>query len=187
MFDFATKFEAGHTYRKFLEAYGTAEHRRRWSAVHQQIQLSDEQLQRLRGFCREMRVLCLAGTWCGDCVEQCPIFDHFAKATSCIQLRMFDRDDHRELAEELRVCGGCRVPSVVFLSEDGQHVGRYGDRTLARYRHLAAQLSGASCPTGLVPPGQSLTDAVVDDWLDEFERAQLILRTSPRLREKHGD
>jgi hypothetical protein len=27
----------------------------------------------------------------------------------------------------------------------------------------------------------------VGEWLGEFERAQLILRLSPRLRQKHGD
>jgi hypothetical protein len=30
-------------------------------------------------------------------------------------------------------------------------------------------------------------NAVVDDWLREFERVQLMLRLSPRLRQKHGD
>jgi hypothetical protein len=32
-----------------------------------------------------------------------------------------------------------------------------------------------------------LINAVTQEWLDVFERAQLILRTSARLREKHGD
>jgi hypothetical protein len=43
------------------------------------------------------------------------------------------------------------------------------------------------CSVGAVPPEESLLDATVQDWLDEFERVQLILRTSPRLRKKHGD
>jgi hypothetical protein len=38
-----------------------------------------------------------------------------------------------------------------------------------------------------VPPEQYLLDAMVQDWLKIFERAQLILRTSSRLRQKHGD
>jgi hypothetical protein len=29
--------------------------------------------------------------------------------------------------------------------------------------------------------------AVTQDWLDEFERVQLLLRLSSRLRQKHGD
>ncbi|HVW38728.1 MAG TPA: hypothetical protein VHB99_15545, partial [Pirellulales bacterium] len=66
-------------------------------------------------------------------------------------------------------------------------VGWYGDRTLAKYRQLAAEQLGASCPTGLVVPDRPLLEAVTQDWLDEFERVQLLLRTSPRLRKLHGD
>jgi hypothetical protein len=29
--------------------------------------------------------------------------------------------------------------------------------------------------------------AVVQDWMNEIERIQLLLRLSPRLRSKHGD
>ena len=184
--DFGAKFDQGLSYEAFLAQYGSDEHRRRWSAVHDRVKLSEEQLELLQSFRRELKVICMAGTWCGDCVEQCPIFDHFSAATGSIQLRFFDRDDHGDLQTELTICGGARVPSVVFLSEDGQFVGRYGDRTLSKYRQMVADQLGAACPTGLVTE-DSLLQSVVQDWLDEFERVQWILRTSPRLRERHGD
>jgi hypothetical protein len=187
MFDFAAKFPAGLGYDEFLRQHGSEEQRRRWAQVHAQVRLSDAQRALLASFQRELQLICLAGAWCGDCVNQCPIFDHFARATDRIVLRFFDRDVHADLAAELKVCGGSRVPVVVFLSEDGQETGRYGDRTLAKYRQLAAQLVGASCPTGIVPQEQALLDAVTQDWLDEFERVQWLLRTSPRLRQLHGD
>ncbi len=185
--DYATKLPAGHSYQDFLSKYGTDEHRRRWQALHEQVKLSDGQKALLGSFTREMPVLCLAGAWCGDCVNQCPIFDHFAQASSQIKLRFVDRDADPELTASLNVCGGARVPVVVFLSEDFLEVGRYGDRTLAKYRQMVSGLAGAACPTGLVAPQQSFLDQVVQEWLDEFERAQWILRTSSRLRQKHGD
>lgn len=187
MIDYGSKFEAGLPYQEFLEKYGSDEHRRRWGAFRDQVQLTDAQTALLRGFQREMRVLVLAGAWCGDCVNQCPILDHFAVQNERIQIRYLDRDDHPDLAAELSVCGGQRVPAVQFLNEDNQPCGRYGDRTLAKYRQMAADQLGAACPTGLTPPAEHLTESVVQDWLDEFERAQLIMRTSPRLRQKHGD
>ena len=91
------------------------------------------------------------------------------------------------LQKALRVNGGDRVPVVVFFSEDGYEVGRYGERTLAQYRHLAQFTSGASCPTGINPSNDPVPMQVVQDWLDEFERVQLMLRLSPRLRQIHGD
>ena len=187
MFDFAAKFNSGLGYEDFLHRHGSVEHRRRWADLDAQVKLSDAQRALLGGCQREMKVLCLAGAWCGDCVNQCPIFEHFARANPRIAIRYFDRDAHPDLAEELKVCGGARVPVVVFLSEDGFEIGRFGDRTLSKYRRLAADLLGPACPTGLVPPEQGLLDAVTQDWLDIFERAQLILRTSSRLRQKHAD
>ncbi|MDO8630818.1 MAG: thioredoxin family protein [Phycisphaerales bacterium] len=178
-------FHTGLVYGAFLEKYGTDDHRRRWADVHAKVRLSDDQRRLLGGFVREMHVLCLAGAWCGDCVGQCPIFDHFARATPKIDLRFVDRDADAGLAGELRVCGGSRVPVVVFLSEDFAECGRYGDRTLSRYRAMTAELSGAACSTGIVD--SAALHAVTTDWLGEFERVQLMLRTSPRLRQKHGD
>jgi hypothetical protein len=185
--DFAAKFEEGLSYRDFLTTYGTEEQQRRWQAVHAQVALTPDQRALLAGFKRHMNVLCVAGAWCGDCVNQCPIFEHFAAASPTLQVRFFDRDAHPELAAELAMCGAPRVPAVLFLSEDGQSCGRYGDRTLSKYRQMAAEQLGAACPTGIVPPAQPLLDAVIQDWLNEFERIQLMLRTSGRLRKLHND
>lgn len=185
--DFAALFPQGLEYDQFLARYGTDEHRRRWAAVHDAVKLTPDQAALLAGFKRQMNVICLAGAWCGDCVNQCPIFDHFARASRAIAIRYFDRDSNPELGAAWTICGGARVPVVVFLSEDHQLVGWYGDRTLAKYRQLASEQLGPSCPTGLVAPEAPLLAAVTQDWLDEFERVQLLLRTSARLRKLHGD
>ncbi len=58
---------------------------------------------------------------------------------------------------------------------------------LQRYRSLAAKQLGPSCPTGILPPDKDETAATLQDWLNEVERVQLMLRLSARLRQKHGD
>lgn len=183
----ATEFEIGLSYHDFLARHGTDDQRARWKAFHTQVQLTDSQKELLGRFTRDMKVFVLAGAWCGDCVNQCPIFDHFAQRTPRIQLRFFDRDAHPELAERLRICGGARVPVVLFASEDDFEVGWFGDRTLAKYRSMAGTLQGPTCSTGIGRSPADLHAAVIQEWLDQFERAQLILRTSARLRQKHSD
>lgn len=185
--NFADQFEHGLSFDGFLKAHGTGDQQSRWKSVFDQVKLTEAQLSLLKSFKRDMKVLCVAGAWCGDCVNQCPIFAQFAAATPKIQLRFFDRDVHNALAQELAVCGAPRVPAVLFLSEDNFPCGRYGDRTLSKYRQVAADVEGVACSTGIVVPGSTLLDSVVQDWLDEFERVQLILRTSGRLRKLHGD
>jgi thiol-disulfide isomerase/thioredoxin len=185
--NFAAIFDQGLPYDKFLAKYATDEQRRRWSGVHSQVVLEEEQKGLLKSFGREMKVLVTAGTWCGDCVNQCPIFAHFAAVNEKIRIHYFDRDDHPDLAQELSICGGPRVPSMLFLSEDGFPCGRAGDRTLSAYREIASRQIGPTCPTGIAPPNKTILQNVVQEWLNEFERIQLMLRTSSRLRQLHGD
>jgi hypothetical protein len=181
------KFPAGLAYDDFLARHANDGQKQRWRQVREQIALTPAQRDLLASFTRPMPVLCLAGAWCGDCINQCPIFEHFAAAAPVITVRYLDRDEHADAQQELQINGGRRVPVVVFFSEDGYEVARYGERTLSKYRQMMRDQVGASCPTGIALPGDPLPAQVTQDWLDEFERVQWLLRLSPRLRQKHGD
>ena len=82
---------------------------------------------------------------------------------------------------------GDRVPIVLLLAEDFEFCGLAGDRTLARYRAIAQKKLGAACATGIGPPDMDELAATIADWMNEVERIQLLLRLSPRLRQKYGD
>jgi thiol-disulfide isomerase/thioredoxin len=185
--DWADLFAQGRSYSDMLALEATHAQRQRWDAVHARVSLSPAQRELLASFRRRMPVLVLNGAWCGDCISQCPIFDHFAQASPAIALRFIDRDLIPELRAAVSINAGQRVPVVIFLSEDFHEVSRYGDRTLSRYRQLAEQQLGPSCPTGLLNPADDILDQVAAEWLAEFERVQLLLRLSARLRQKHGD
>ena len=186
MFDFAAKFPQGLPYEAFLDKYASAADRAKWDAALAGVTLTEDQQSLAASFVREMPVICLAGAWCGDCVGQCPILHRIAQCNEKIKLRFFDREAHPDLAEELQICGAPRVPNVLFLAEDHLPTGRYGDKTLAKYRAKVRAMEGASCSLGVNEPAE-LQAAVVAEWVDQFERNQLILRTSGRLRKKHGD
>jgi hypothetical protein len=187
MIEWSKVFAGALPYPSFLDRYASPAHRTRWDAMHGRFALAAEQKLLLGGFARRMPVLCLAGAWCGDCINQCPVFDHFARASTEIDLRFLDRDTHPDVRQALSINGGHRVPVVLFLSEDWYEVTRYGERTLSIYRRMAADQLGPACPTGFVPPADEAIAAITAEWLAEFERAQLILRLSPRLRAIHGD
>ena len=169
MIDWANVFTRSLPYTAFLEAHATSEQRQRWNASHSRISLTSGQSNLLGQFTRKMPVICLAGAWCGDCINQCPIFDYFATASPAIALRFLDRDALPAVRDALAINGGHRVPMVVFLSEDWHEVSRYGERTLSTYRRMAASQLGPSCPTGLVPPDDSDLGQVNTEWLAEFE------------------
>ena len=181
------QFASGMPYERYLQT-GSEEQRRRWTQVHEAARLADAQKQLVGGFVREMKILIFSGIWCGDCVEQCPLIERIAEANrEKIALRFVERPRDAELSPELRINGGSRVPVVVFLSEDEQWCATSGDRTIHRYRAIAMRKLGPLCPTGIVAPEKEEIEATLGDWLNEVERVQLMLRLTPRLRQKYQD
>jgi len=180
-----TKHSEGDDYETYLSKDPSRSES--WRDIEGRLEVSSAQQSVLDGFTRSMKVLCLSGTWCGDCVVQGPMIECLARACEAIDLRWLDRDEHDDLAEQVKINAGLRVPTVVFCSEDFELVGSYGDRTLTRYRAIAAKQLGASCPLPGAHVPEDELNATMQDWLDEFERVQLLLRLSPRLRQKHGD
>lgn len=174
--EFASHFDAALPYGEYLHRFASPGGLRHWTATYDATQLTPDQVQKLQGFERKLKVLCVTGTWCPDCSAQCPILQRFAEACPAIDLRFLDRDEFAAAGGEFLLCGGQRVPTVIFLSEDDYFCGVYGDRSLTRYRQLAGEV-----PPGDVTPLQAITQ----EWLNEFERIQLMLVTSPRLHGLH--
>lgn len=184
---FSNQFASALPYDRYVQG-GTEEQQRRWRQVYEAAKLTDIQKQLIAGFVRRMKILVFSGVWCGDCIEQCPLIQRIAEANSGkIDLRFVERPRDGELPPELRINAGSRVPVVLFLSEDDQWCATAGDRTINRYRALALRRLGPSCPTGIVAPEQAELDATLADWLNEVERVQLMLRLTPRLRDKYQD
>jgi thiol-disulfide isomerase/thioredoxin len=184
---FKSKFGSALPYEKYVQT-GTDEQKRRWQQVYDAAKLTDAQKNLIGGFVRQMNVLIISGIWCGDCVQQCPLIERIAEVNPAkISLRLVDRDQHRDLAEAFRVNAGDRVPVALMLSEDFELCSAYGDRTINRYRAFAQRYLGPACPTGIVSPDKEELNATLADWLVEIERVQLMLRLSPRLRQKYAD
>ena len=149
--------------------------------------VSDAQRSLLAGFTRRMNVLVLTGAWCGDCAVQCPMLGAIGAACPAADVRFLEQEDHAALAEHVRINAGTRVPTVIWAAEDFHFCSLLGDRTLARYRAMAARQLGASCPLPNAPVASDEAAATLAGWVDEFERVQWMLRLSPRLRQVHGD
>jgi thiol-disulfide isomerase/thioredoxin len=181
------KFGMGLPYERYLQT-GNEERQRRWKQVYDAVHLTDAQKSLVGGFVRQMKILIFSGIWCGDCVQQCPLIHRIAEANpEKIDLRFAERAKESELVPELRINAGSRVPVVVFLSEDNEWCATAGDRTIHRYRALAHARLGPMCPTGIVAPEKEELDATLADWLNDVERVQLMLRLTPRLRQKYQD
>ena len=85
------------------------------------------------------------------------------------------------------LCGGLRVPVVLILNEDYDLLVFAGDRSLSRYRAMAARQLGPSCPVpGADLPADEIR-AMTVDWVASFEHAHLMARMSTKLRMRYRD
>lgn len=182
----SVKFAAARPFASYV-ATGTSEQQDKWNATYRRVELTSKQTQLAGSFVRRMPVLVSSGLWCGDCAHQCPMLARIGEASSVMDVRFLNRDEHMDLAEQVKICGGCRVPTVIFMAEDFEFVSLLGDKSLSRLRAKAAKALGAACPLpGAELPADELA-ATTADWLHECERVQLLLRLSTRLRELHQD
>ena len=183
------KFQQGVGYADFVAMAAAEGQHGPWQQRYEQLALDPQQTELIGGFTRKMHVLCLTGTWCGDCALQGSAMQRIAEAKPyLIDLRFLLRsEEHAELVVQSQVNAGFRVPVTWFLAEDFEPVSFFGDRTLSRYRSMARKaIPGEVEPTLPLAPADPVRE-VLREVLDEFERVQLLLRLSGRLREKHGD
>ena len=188
-------FQVALPYPAYLETAKPHE-RSNWQQFDARVSLSAAQQATIGGFERRLNVLVISGTWCGDCVQQVPILAAIAATFPAhdldgrdpgIDLRVMDRDLHDSFTQHFSICGGRRVPMVIFLNEDFDFVALAGDRTLARYRRMAEVKLGAACPLPGAPVPTDEVAAVTAEWMDQFERVALMLRLSTKLRQRHDD
>ncbi len=183
------RFDQGLDYSDFVARGEPEGHRPPWDERYGQLALSPEQDAFIKSFSRQMNVLCMTGTWCGDCALQGSAMARIAQANpDVIHLRYIPRsEDHAPLIAKAQINAGFRVPVTWFMAEDFQPVAVFGDRTLSRYRAIARKQLPDGGVTIVAPPPADPVREVLNEVLDEFERVQLLLRTSARLRQKYGD
>lgn len=193
--EFARWFQLALPYPEYLAGISARE-RPSWESSAARAALDPDQAALVASWPRRINVLVISGSWCGDCVAQVPMLGAIAAANPAdratpdgpgIDLRLLERNTHMDLADRLRICGGHRVPTVVFLNEDFDFVSVFGDRTLTRYRAIAAQRLGAACPLPGAWPELNEYAGTFRDWLNEFERVALLLALSPKLSARHAE
>ncbi|MHC4429872.1 MAG: thioredoxin family protein, partial [Planctomycetota bacterium] len=133
------KFDQGMSYAEFVALGEPEGHRPPWDQRYAELELDPAQEALVKSFTRPMNVLCLTGTWCGDCALQGSAMARIAEANpQASNLRFLLRhEQHADLIVKAPINAGFRVPVTWFMAEDFEPVLLFGDRTLSRYRSMA--------------------------------------------------
>jgi len=183
---FQKYFEEGQDFDSYITS-GTPEQKSKWEQMATNISLSDDQKKIVSSFKRKMNVVVMSGIWCGDCSRQCPMLRAIELANENLTFRYLDNKANPELLEELKINGAQKVPVIVVLTEDFYELQRFGDKHLSVYRQKAEMEFGPACDAGILPPSGDELTTEVGEWVDFFERLQIMLRLSPALRKRYND
>jgi thiol-disulfide isomerase/thioredoxin len=127
-------FNAALPYEAYL-ATGTPDQQDRWSEFERMARahagLNTAQRSLTSDFTRKINILVLSGMWCGDCAHQCPLLAIIADHAPTIDLRFIDRDQAKAISDAVKIAGGNRVPTAIFMNEDFEFVAIFGDKSLS--------------------------------------------------------
>lgn len=132
-FDFQTVFSRALPYAQYLERYATPEQRGRWAAVYNAASLTAEQQSLLGLFRRKTHILCMAGAWCGDCVNACPLFQKIAEGRpGLLDLRFVHRAQNFDPANPTPRPGTAEDPDDIRSRPIGKILVKWGVLTPER-------------------------------------------------------
>src|SRR6187549_914102 len=92
-------------------------------ARNAQIELSEQELAPFNNLSQPLNVLVLAEDWCGDVVANLPILGAIAKKSGKLNLKIFVKDDHKDLIAQYMNGPYESVPVFAFFDQEMNQLG----------------------------------------------------------------
>ena len=102
---------------------------KRMSRWEKTFKISEEVRQKLKSLDKELVLLVLTESWCGDAAASLPIMNKIAEASPNITLKIVLRDESLDLMDTFLTNGARSIPKViVFDKVNNEIVGEWGPR-----------------------------------------------------------
>jgi hypothetical protein len=121
------RFASGLTYDAYKAAM--TRNRERVEANEKKVSLDPETVRFFKGLPRPLNVVVLAEDWCGDVIANLPLVGLLAKAAGTLDVRIFYRDQNRDLIDGWLNQGKFQsIPVVAFFDERFRELGHWIER-----------------------------------------------------------
>ncbi len=121
------RFQQGYSYDAWKARM--TRNRDRLEANEGRAQLADADLAPFRRLPKPLHVLVLAEDWCGDVIANLPILGRIAKESGKLDLRVFNRDENKDLMRPYLNKGMYEsIPVFAFFDDAFTEVGRFIER-----------------------------------------------------------
>ena len=141
------RFAQGLTFERWLE--GIERNQKRFQENYDEFQLSDDDASAFRTLLGEAngpaKCLAIGEDWCPDVFRGLPVMAHIAEASG-IELRVFSRDQHKDIMAEFLKHGEHEsIPVFVFYTSDHRYIAHWIERP-ARANEEMPQLRALTAP-----------------------------------------
>jgi thiol-disulfide isomerase/thioredoxin len=138
----AAQFATGMTMDQYLGQM--AQNKEQFEANIASAPVTAEDIARFRALPEPLNVLVITEDWCGDSLAHLPVLFRLAReAGDRLNVRVFKRDEHRDLADQYPLpTGRVAIPIVVFHDCAMREVGRFLERPEVGHREMAAFMEG---------------------------------------------
>jgi hypothetical protein len=124
---FADLWPQAKTHEQFVNE--SLEHCALWLGVYRMAKTPAWAIERAAALGARYRLVVLSEDWCGDAVNTQPVLAKWALATSTVELRVLERDDHPKVMDRYLTGGVARsIPVVIVLTEAMDELGWWGPR-----------------------------------------------------------
>lgn len=143
--DRAALFAGGEDFTTWLNYSDTPDNAERIRDLYATTTVPDAARAALAALTRDVRVIAIAETWCGDVVRHTPVLMRLAECSPHIQVRFIKREAAPDYFARFLTNGGEAIPKYVFCNAEFVEVGHWGPMS-STPRLMIAQ--GKGCNDG---------------------------------------
>ena len=132
------RFATGLTYDGFKDQM--TRNRDRVEANEARVEIDPNDLEAFRGLAGPIHVLALAEDWCGDVIANLPVLGKLARECGTLDLRVFLRDQNKDLMERYLNQGKYEsIPVFVLFDDTFKEIGVFTERPASVTERRAEQ------------------------------------------------
>lgn len=142
------------------------------------VELAPGLAQIITGIKKQMYILVINETWCGDGAQIMPVFGKIKDASPLVELKVVLRDENPELMDEYLTDGTKRsIPVFIVLDHEMKELFHWGSKPVA-VQQLIDSLKAEGMDAALIKEKQHLWYAkdrgvkVQEELLDYFKKVQ---------------
>ncbi len=117
-------FECGMNHESYVGT-GTKEERARIPKNYSRINLTEKQMEDIKGIDKKVRFLCVGEIWCPDCQINITVINKMCELNPNLEVSVITRGRGQKFLSEPLEVETVKIPTVVILDENYEKVGLF--------------------------------------------------------------